>query len=170
MIKLHLTRGEGSIGLPNIRLYNLACLLRIGLDWIQQTSILKISLLNQQWLILILQWPYYILIGNLYALTYNTIYSSGTLLQLGEKHGKVRSFLPIQTLTNPRKSQFLPGNGLSGLQHLGKKMVLIAFYPSDIDTGQPLAFSALARQFALPNALLFTQFYLCFLQGRKQEI
>lgn len=36
--KLHLPRQEGGINPPNVRLYNLACLLWIGLDWIAQSS------------------------------------------------------------------------------------------------------------------------------------
>lgn len=36
--KLFLPRSEGGANLPNIRVYNLSCLLRICLDWILQTS------------------------------------------------------------------------------------------------------------------------------------
>lgn len=36
--KLYLPRREGGISLPNVRTYNLACLLRISLDWVAQTS------------------------------------------------------------------------------------------------------------------------------------
>lgn len=38
LTKLHLPRSKGGICLPNIKVYNLACLLRIGLDWIQRAS------------------------------------------------------------------------------------------------------------------------------------
>lgn len=36
--KLFLPRSEGGANLPNIRVYNLSCLLRVCLDWILQTS------------------------------------------------------------------------------------------------------------------------------------
>lgn len=38
LTKLFLPRTEGGTNLRNIRVYNLACLLRTGIDWILQTS------------------------------------------------------------------------------------------------------------------------------------
>lgn len=35
MSKLHLSKSEGGANLPDIRMHNLACLLRYGFDWPQ---------------------------------------------------------------------------------------------------------------------------------------
>lgn len=151
-MKLHLPRSERGICLPNIRAYNIACLLQIGLDWLSKFSHYS-NYLSESTMAL----PY-----SLAALLHCKWKSIPSALQQNlllwdtaiawretRKSLKLSPFmcryLPIQY--NPNFPQGMEHKSFLIWKHKGLRNFSQL---CNTETGRPKSFSAIAETFSLP--------------------
>lgn len=155
--KLYLPRREGGISLPNVRIYNLACLLRISLDWVAQTSRYSnfyletamvypyslVALLHCKWKSIPPPLQHNLLLRDT-AIAWREIRKSLKLSPFISRH------LPIQG--NPC---FPPG--LERQPYITWQQKGISNFASlcDSESGRPIPFKSLAETFQLPQSHIF---------------
>lgn len=154
LAKLYLPRREGGISLPNIRTYNLSCLLRISLDWISQLSRCSnysmeasmaqpyslVALLHCRWKSIPPPIQHNLLLRDT-AIAWREIRKALKLSPFMSRH------LPIQG--NP---SFPPGLEYKPFTIWQQKGLTHFSTLCDLETGRPHNFSVIAETFSLPTS------------------
>lgn len=145
-------RREGGISLPNVRMYNLACLLRIGLDWIS-----KASRYSNYPMVSVMAHPY-----SLVAL----LHCKWKTIHLDLQH----NLLLRDTVIAWRETRKRMDNKVFSLWQ--QKGLTEFSSLCDLESGTPHAFTVIAERFSLPKTHVFLllamhQLHLYHVRGRQ---
>lgn len=147
--KLHPPKGKGGANLHDIRMYNLTCLLRYGLDWVSQSSIYANYTLESS-----LASPYH-LSGILHSKIQplpkdlqNNILIRDTVIAWWEIRKKLH--LPPTSL-DPRQSHVSSSNEIQGYDIWRIKGLVKTTSLFHLDTMKPKPFYELMIEFQLPS-------------------
>lgn len=151
--KLHLPKSEGGVGLPNIRKYNLACLLRYSLDWQSSSSIYTNLDLESEYI------HPYSLSGIIHSnwkslpprIRYNILYRD-TIISWRETRKLVKLPTGLSPHLTIQGNPMFPQGSRPGpfmlWQQRGLRKIPQLY---DLSTGSSLPFETLANSFNLPK-------------------